>query len=85
MIRPILDELPEGFRVFFVLGAGVGADEGVGEGEAVRLPDEFDVHVSLRGALGFCRSNLPIIGDCFGGKSKSPPRNDIIIGDLRPV
>ena len=34
---------PEGFGVFFVVGGSVGADEGVGEGEAVGFPDEFDV------------------------------------------
>ena len=43
--------------------------------------------MSLRGDLGFCRhlrrtpvqvSSLLITGDCFVGKNKSPPRNDIL-------
>ena len=43
VFRPVLDELPEGLGIFFVLREGVGADEGVDEGEAVRFPDEFDI------------------------------------------
>ncbi len=35
--------------------------------------------MSLRGALGFCRSSLLITWDCFVGKRKCPPRKDIII------
>ena len=41
---PVLDELPEGFGVFFIPGSSVRADEGVDEGEAIRLPNEFDVY-----------------------------------------
>jgi phosphate transport system ATP-binding protein len=33
-------------------------------------------HVAARRSW-FCRSSLPIPGDCFVGKSKSPPRNDM--------
>ena len=33
--------------------------------------------MSLRGALGFCRSSLLVTRDCFDGKSNSPPRNDM--------
>ena len=51
-VRPVLDELPEGLGVFFVLSEGVGADEGVDEGEAVRFPDEFDVCGGVVGDLG---------------------------------
>ena len=52
VVRPVLDELPEGLGVFFVLGGGVGADEGVDEGEAVWFPDEFDVGCRVVGDLG---------------------------------
>ena len=52
VVRPVLDELPEGVRVFFVVGGGVGADECVDEGEAVRFPDEFDVGCGVVGDLG---------------------------------
>ena len=52
VIRPVLDELPEGLGVFFVLGDGVGADEGVDKGEAIRFPDEFDVGRGVVGDLG---------------------------------
>ena len=41
--RPIFDQSPEGFGVFFVVRGGVGSDEGVDKGEAAGFPDEFDV------------------------------------------
>lgn len=43
VFRPVLNELPEGLGVFFVLSVRVGTDEGIDEGEAVRFPDEFDI------------------------------------------
>ena len=52
VVCPVLDELPEGLGVFFVLCGSVGADEGVDEGEAVRFPDEFDVGGGVVGDLG---------------------------------
>lgn len=52
VVRPVLDQLPEGLGVFFVLGDGVGADEGVDKSEAVRVPDEFDVCPGVVGDLG---------------------------------
>ena len=48
---PVFDKSPEGFGVFFVLGGGVGADDGVDEGEAVGFPDEFDVGSGVIGDL----------------------------------
>jgi hypothetical protein len=36
------------------------------------------INMSLRGALVLNRSSLLITGDCFVGKSKNPPRNDIL-------
>ena len=51
MFCPVFDESPEGFGVFFVLRGGVGADEGVDEGEAVGFPDEFDVGGGVVGDL----------------------------------
>ena len=56
VFRPVLDELPEGLGVFFVLSDGVGADESINEGEAVRFPDEFDVSSGVVGDLG------PVLG-----------------------
>src|SRR5258706_2392001 len=38
----------------------------------------LEFNMSLRGALGFCRSSLLLTGDCFVGKGKNPPRNDIL-------
>lgn len=52
VFRPILNQLPEGVGVFFVLSDGVGADKGVDEGEAVRFPDEFDIGCRVIGDLG---------------------------------
>ena len=34
--------------------------------------------MSLRGDLVLGRSSLLITGDCFVGKTKNPPRNDIM-------
>ena len=48
---PVFDESPEGFGVFFVLGGGVGADEGVDKGKAIGFPDEFDVGGGVVGDL----------------------------------
>lgn len=76
-VRPVLDESPEGLGVFFVSGGSVGADEGVDEGEAVRFPDEFNIIV------GNCFVRLGL--DTLRYSTISPPRNDIIIGDLRPM
>ena len=52
VVRPVLDESPEGLCVFFVLSDGVSADEGVDKSEAIRFPDEFDVGGRVVGDLG---------------------------------
>ena len=52
VLRPIFDESPEGCGVFFILGGGIGADEGVDKGEAVGFPDEFDIGGGVVGELG---------------------------------
>ena len=61
VFRPVLDELPEGLRVFFVTCRSVGTDESVDEGEAVRFPDEFDIGCGVVGDLGpvFLLSIIP--------------------------
>ena len=76
VFRPVFDESPEGFRVFFIVGGGIGTDEGVDEGEAVGFPDEFDVNMSLRPS----GSSLVVVRDCF--VALRAPRNDgKILGD----
>ena len=82
VVCPVLDELPEGLRVFFVCGGGVGADEGVDEGEAIWFPDILNIHMSLRGGLLFFPpKQSPVMRRLLRQKPRAP-RSDIIIRDL---
>jgi hypothetical protein len=76
--RPVFDESPEGFWVFFVLGGGVGADEGIDGGKAVGFPDILNIVMSLR----VFEKQSPNTLEIASARTSRAPRNDMIIGDL---
>lgn len=85
IVRPVLDELPEGLGVFFVLSDGIGAGKGVDEGEAVRFPNILNIHMSLRGGLLFFPpKQSPAMRRLLRQKPRAP-RSNMIIGNLRPM
>ena len=76
VLRPIFDQSPKGFRIFFIAGGDIRADEGVDKGKAIWFPDELNITMSLR----VFEKQSPVIRRLLRQKPRAP-RSDIVMNE----
>jgi len=74
VLRPIFDQSPKGFGIFFITSSNIGTDESVDKGEAIWFPDKLNITMSLR----VFEKQSPVIRRLLRQKPRAP-RSDIFI------